>query len=71
MANQYSWNAAPDAVSYLVEIVNTTTNERTNVETTDTFISLTALPIGAYDIIVKAKFADGSYTIIVEDMIVV
>jgi hypothetical protein len=67
MPTSYSWNPVSDAVGYLVTLENTTTHQIINHDTTTTSISLVGTPSGNYKITVKAKFADGSTSIIVED----
>lgn len=67
--SQFSWNPAFGAVSYGIELRNTSTQEQTNLETTETFINLAGLPSGTYTIKVTAKFADQSTSIITEDLI--
>ena len=71
MFSQYSWNPAFGAVSYDVELKHTLTQEQTNIETTDTFVSLAGLPVGTYTIKVTAKLANQSSSIIVEDLIII
>lgn len=67
--NQYSWAPASGAVSYTVTIKNIATQESTNIETTETSISILGLPLGNYSIIVTAELTDGSTSIIIEDVL--
>ncbi len=69
MANQFSWDASPGAVNYLVTLVNTATKATINHETTNTFISLVGIPSGTYKVTVKADMGNGSTSIIVEDVV--
>ena len=65
----YSWTAEPGAVTYVVDMVNTSTQESFNWETTQTSITAFSLPNGTYDLTVTAKFADSSSSIIIDDLI--
>lgn len=67
--NQYSWAPASGAINYKVTIVDTNTSETTELETTDTSISLLGLPVGNYSIKVVAEMNDGSSSIIIEDVL--
>ena len=67
--SQYSWNAAFGAISYEVELTHISTQQQNNVETSDTFVSTTGLPLGMYTVKVTAKFANQSTSIIVEEMV--
>ncbi len=72
MANgTFSWTAAPGAVNYDVTITNLSTQHSSFQQTTQTSIPLTGLPTGRYKIVVKANFADGSSSIVIEDIIMV
>ncbi|MFT5167521.1 MAG: hypothetical protein ACI8P3_002759 [Saprospiraceae bacterium] len=69
MPNSFSWDAAPGAVGYLVTLENTATHQTYNHETKETSISLVGTPPGTYNITVRAEFADGSSSIIIEDLV--
>lgn len=63
----YSWASHPGAVEYLVEIEHQTTHEQDSQTTSNTTVTFREKPSGTYDIVVKAKFADGSTQIIITD----
>ena len=65
----YSWTAESGAVSYVIKIVNTSTQESFDWETAQTSIAAFGIPSGTYDLTVTAKFADSSSSIIIDDLI--
>ena len=65
----YSWTAEPGAVSYVVEMVNTSTQESFDWDTALTSVTSYSIPSGTYHITVTAKFADNSSGIIIDDLI--
>jgi len=69
--NTFSWTPAPGAVNYDVTITNLATQQSSFQQTTETSISLTGLPSGKYKIVVKANFADGSSSIVIEDVVMI
>lgn len=63
----YSWTAEPGAVSYEVDLVNTSTQEAFNWETLTNSVTAFGVPSGSYDVTVTAKMPDNtSYIIVVE-----
>ena len=66
----YSWPPAPRAVSYIIDLKSKATGQEYSYETTDTSITFPpGLPTGSYELTVRAKYADGSTGIIIEDVV--
>lgn len=68
-SNVYSWTAESGAVNYKVDLVDVATSNAINLETTNTYICLSGVPIATYHVTVKAEFADGSSYIIIEEVL--
>ncbi len=68
-SGSYSWNAVFGALSYTVDLENVVTNQKFHYETSGTSVSLGGIPSGTYVIVVRAKFANGSSIIIIEEII--
>ena len=65
----YSWNAVFGAIRYTVDMEHTVTGQQFHYETTTTAISFGFIPQGMYTLVVKARFANGSSYIIIEDLV--